>query len=481
MVLAMLIQVFAVISPPGSSVSASPDNDLINGGFSNKDQAVLHCIDGNKDFGKILSHYNINCSDVGQASTVTLKSTDYDRKLYSMGRKPYGLDGEQPVNIEGAIGGRVFLRHLWSWDSSGASTYQALSGTNKDGLRFFILYNCGNLVFIGIPPVNPPPPPPPPAELSCTNLIMNVSDGGRVKLGTQVSVRGQAAGKNLPRGQQVDMYYEYVNVATGKVIGKASATGIRFRDNTANDPSAHSFSANTAGQFLFRLTVKSSGNKVAKGSATGECVKRVNVQKACDESGNIKDLEDCINVHKRARNLTQNIANANGTVAKPGDIIEYSLLVENTANVIIPKFVIQENISDILDYADATNLGGGKIGSASILRWPDVSLKAKTTITKKFTIKVKNPLPSTPRSTSDPGKFDMVMTNVYGDTVTIKLPPSITKQTELVTGELPKTGPGTGLAIGFALTTIVGYFFARSHLMAKELDMVSKDFPIGAN
>ena len=74
----------------------------------------------------------------------------------------------------------------------------------------------------------------------------------------------------------------------------------------------------------------------------------------------------------------------------------------------------------------------------------------------------------------------MTMTNVYGDTVTIKLPPSITKQTELVTTELPKTGPGTSLAIGFVLTTVVGYFFARSRLMAKELDMVRKDFANGA-
>ncbi len=480
LILAMFIQVFAVISPPQSSVSASPENDLINGGFTTRDQAVLHCIDSNKDFGKILDHYNITCGDVGQAETVPLKSTDHERRLYSMGRKPYGLAGEQPVNIEGANGGRVWMRYLWSWDSGGPSPYQALSGVNKDGLRFFILYNCGNLVFIGIPPVNPPPPPPPPAELSCTNLMMSVADGARVKLGSQVSIRGQASGKNLPKGQKVDMYYEYVNAANNKVIGRASETGIGFRDNVANDPTSHSFAANTAGQFVFRLTVKYNGGKVAKGSAAGDCVKRIKVQKACDESGSIKDIEDCIDIHKRAKNITQNVANANGTVAKPGDVIEYSLVAENTANITIPKFVIQENISDILDYADVTSLNGGRLGTGSIVSWPAVSIKAKSSVTKKITVKVKNPLPATPRSTSDPGRFDMVMTNVYGDTVTIKLPPSITKQTELVTGELPKTGPGTSLAIGFALTTMVGYFFARSRLMAKELDIVRKDFSNGA-
>ena len=475
LVLAMFVQLFAVISPPQSSVSASPDNDLINGGFANRDQAVLHCLNNNEDYNKILAHYNITCTDVANAATVTLHSTDYNRNLYSMGRKPYGLAGEQPVNIEGANGGRTWLRYLWSWDKNGVSTYQALSGTNKDGLRFFILYNCGNLVFIGIPPNNPPPPPPPPTELSCTNLGMSVADGARVRLGSKVSLRGQASGKNIRFGQTVTMSYEYVNAANGKVIGKASTGNIGFVNGVANDPGSHVFTANTAGQYVFKLTVYD-GSKAVKGSATGDCVKRITVQKACDESSNIKNIDECIDIHKKARNITQNIADANGTTAKPGDVIEYSLIAENTANIEIPKFVVQENVSDILDYADITDFGGGKLTKGNLLTWPATSIKAKSKLTKVFKVKVKNPLPSTPRSTSDPGHFDMTMTNVYGDTVTIKLPPPITKQTEIVTQSLPNTGPGETLAVGFGITAIVGYFFARSRLMAKELDVVRKEY-----
>lgn len=71
----------------------------------------------------------------------------------------------------------------------------------------------------------------------------------------------------------------------------------------------------------------------------------------------------------------------------------------------------------------------------------------------------------------------MMMTNVYGNVVEIKLPQNLTKTVELVTTtQLPNTGPGTSLIIGFSLTMIIGYFFARSRLLAKEMDIVRLDF-----
>jgi hypothetical protein len=70
----------------------------------------------------------------------------------------------------------------------------------------------------------------------------------------------------------------------------------------------------------------------------------------------------------------------------------------------------------------------------------------------------------------------MTLTNVYGNTVEIKLPSTILKTTETVTTSLPNTGPGEALVIGAGLTTIVGYFFARSRLMSKELDIVRNEY-----
>lgn len=145
--LTMVVQFFAVISPPQSSL-ASSNNDLIIGGITSKENAITACLTNDRDYGSILGYYGITCGNIGQTSEVTLKSTDYNKQLFSMGHTQYGLEGETPVTINNDT---LWLRYLWSWDGASPSTYRALSGTSDSGLQFFIMFNCGNLVFIGIP------------------------------------------------------------------------------------------------------------------------------------------------------------------------------------------------------------------------------------------------------------------------------------------------------------------------------------------
>lgn len=40
---------------------------------------------------------------------------------------------------------------------------------------------------------------------------------------------------------------------------------------------------------------------------------------------------------------------------------------------------------------------------------------------------------------------------------------------------LPNTGPGASLIAGFTIMSVIGYFFARSRLLAKELDIIKHD------
>lgn len=95
---------------------------------------------------------------------------------------------------------------------------------------------------------------------------------------------------------------------------------------------------------------------------------------------------------------------------------------------------------------------------------------------QKLTVKIKNPIPQTTISSSNPGTFDLVMTNVYGNTVNIKLPGGVIKTTEQATTTLPNTGPGTSLAIGFVVTVVIAYFFARSRLLVTELSIVREEY-----
>src|SRR5665213_3265290 len=81
-VLAFLVQFFAVISPPQPTV-ASSSSDLINGGFVQKSEAVSACTSNAKDYQTILANYGISCADVSRSTEISLHSTAYSNTLYT--------------------------------------------------------------------------------------------------------------------------------------------------------------------------------------------------------------------------------------------------------------------------------------------------------------------------------------------------------------------------------------------------------------
>ncbi len=591
--LAMVLQIFAVVSPPQGTL-ARVGNDLIPGGAASQGELVNHCNANNYDFATILDYFGIHCQDLFFGQVRTINANDYGGQLYSMGRAPYGKPGETPVNIAGL--GTFYMRPLNSW---GNANYRAITGTRSDGTPFMVLFDCGNLVIVGRPPTERPqkvvscanliisvtpgsrvplnsaigvrgqatgdnlapgeladmyydmvymksgrvegsdlargvpfkgnvaedevirgftvskpghyqfrlsvkyfdggprdaggnavggcvrdvyvntPPPTPEKVIECSNLVTSFSNGQKIVAGSNVTVRGQASGRDLPQGELVDMYYDYTD-ANGKVLGDQKALGVPFKESLAEDNVPRSFKLDKAGKYTFRLSVKYDGSKKsAKGNQTGDCLKVVIVEEPCLENKQGKEATECLILSKVATNNTRNVPNADGTTAQAGDTITYTLATKNTSkNTTVKQYVIKENLIDVLQYADVVNLSGGTMDKYSVVSWPAVDIKPGETINKKIVIKIKNPIPNTPVSTSDPGSYDMKLTNIYGNTVNIKLPPSVTKTTEYVARELPNTGPGETLAGGFMITAIVGYFFARSRLLAKESDILRTEYAI---
>lgn len=590
-VLAMFIQIFAVVSPPQQTL-ARVGNDLIPGGATSQGELVNHCNANNYDFATILDYFKISCQDLFFGQVRTINSAEYGGQLFSMGRAPYNKPGETPVDIPGL--GRFYMRYLDGW---GNSNYQAIVGASGiTGKPFMVLFDCGNLVIVGPPTVEQPqkviscsdldisvssatkvpvgtdiavlghasgenipagelvdmyydflnaktgrllssqeargvpfsgsrandtvnrmfkvsepghfqfrlsvkydgstkdaagngvgscirdvyvatPPPEPKKVIVCSNLISSFGNGQKVVSGSNLTVRGQASGRNVSDGELVDMYYDYVD-STGKVLGTQKALGNKFKGSTAEDKVPRSFKIEKPGTYTFRLAVKyDSGSKDAEGNQTGDCAKKVIVEPPCDKDKTGQDDTKCLIQSKKARNDTQKIENADGTTAQAGDVITYTLATTNTSkNTTVKDYVVQENMIDVLQYADIINLSGGTKDKYGVVSWSPIDIRPQETINKKITIKIKNPIPQTPVSKSDPGSYDMKLTNIYGNTVNIKLPPSITKTTEYVTRELPNTGPGETLAAGFVLVTIIGYFFARSRLIAKEVDIIRNDY-----
>lgn len=200
--------------------------------------------------------------------------------------------------------------------------------------------------------------------------------------------------------------------------------------------------------------------------------------KPCEEGQN----QSCLELHKTARNITQQIQNANGTKANPGDSIEYTLSVKNQGKNTRQDFVIEENIDDVLEYADIIDANGATFSEnpVKMLTWAPVDIRPNETISRTILIKVKSPLPATPASTSDPLSYDLKMVNVYGDTVQIDLPNNSIKAVEQTVNSLPSTGPGLGIAISTTVLVLATYFFFRTRLMNKELGLVRQQFNYGA-
>ena len=387
-VLAFVVQFVAVLAPPQSSVADS-SNDLVNGGIKSAAQASTDCLNNVRNYRDILNYYGISCGDVGSAPTISLKSTDYNKQLYSAGYIPRKIAGETPANIPGVQ--TIYWRYLWSWDTYAYSTYSALQVKSSiTGKTYFILYNCGNLVSVGIP--SPPPAPKP---------------------------------------------------APAPTPSPPPTTTIIITDVCPNIPGIQ--------------------------TTTSQC-------KPCTAALSSQDTIACVAESKAAANLTQNIPDANNTTAHAGDTIRYTLYAKNTGKASVTKFVMQENLSDVLDYADVVSLDGGSMDSNDIVSWPAATIAAGTILNHQITVKVKSPIPATPTSSSDPGHFDLIMTNVYGNAININLPPVNIVQ---ASQKLPNTGPGTSITIVSFIVLITGYFAARARLLSREAAIAIQETTAG--
>lgn len=435
--LTFFVQFFAFMAPPQPTMAHS-NNDLIDGGIGSRSDAVTYCTNNTANYKDILANYGITCADVAKTSVVSLKSTDANKQLFSMGRLPYGKQGETPVSINGKT---YYLRYLWSWDTGPYSTYKALKGVSSvTGKTFYILYNCGNLTFIGLPAAPP----------KCT------WNGSIYANNPACQPPKCALDKSLPADSPKCKACPY----EGSIL-KSNARCVQ-----CPYPGLGSIT-------------KDNPKCVAPCPYNTNISKDNSSCKPCSASQTRDDKTACLELTKTASNTTAGIADANGTTAAAGDTIVYTLSVKNTGKAVVPKFVVQENMSDVLDYADVVDAHGGKLDANKIMSWPGTDIKPGETLQKQITVKIKTTLPTTPTSTSDPGHYDSAMTNVYGNSVNIYLPKTIVQTTEQITTQLPNTGPGTALGVSFAVTVVAAYFFARTRLLGKETEIALNELTTG--
>ncbi len=194
--------------------------------------------------------------------------------------------------------------------------------------------------------------------------------------------------------------------------------------------------------------------------------------------------EPRISTDKTVENLTQNVSNADGMLARPGDKLKYTIIITNSGDAEYKNLKLEgdfgESINDILEYSNLIDQGDARYNKdTNFLSWDAVNIPAGETIRKSFIVQVMNPLPATPVSASDPLSYDFKMQNEYGRLVTINLDKPVTKVIEQTAKELPNTGPGTSIAISAIAAVIIGYFFYRGRLLSRELEVVHHSYSAG--
>lgn len=183
---------------------------------------------------------------------------------------------------------------------------------------------------------------------------------------------------------------------------------------------------------------------------------------------------------KTVSNDNQNLADASGSKVKNGDLLTFSLKTQNVTQTDYAGYSGQDYFGDVLDYADLTDASeltkqGLSLDSNRFLRWQE-NIKANSTSVKTIHVKVKDVIPTTNRPSNASDDYDCVISNKYGNEVTMTVGCPLIKNIDQVSTKLPNTGPGANLVAGFGITVIAGYFFSRSRLLAKELDIIKADY-----
>ena len=443
---------FAVILAPPTASNAASSNDLILGGIVSKAD-LLNRYDQSSELQALYNRMGISRADIEATTTATINSKDHS--LLSMGRNQHGT-----TDNEIDVGSHVYwLRGLYVWDTGAniqkGSSYQVLQGhRSTDGGYFAVMFHCGNIVVKTLytaPKPTPKPPTPIPTPIptptpktptvSCTYLIASLSEG-------QPPLKVTFTGKGSATGQTISQY--------------AFDFGDKTSSLQSTDTAVHTYQ--TAGTYTATLKVKGSAGKVSDTPSTCLVTMKVTPPPAAFTKA------------KTAVNLTQNI-DATTKPANGGDLITYHLTTKNTGGV-ASSYVVVEHVEDVLEYADVTDATGATLANGA-LTWPAATIKPGAVLSTTFTVKIKNPVPSTPVGLSDPNSFDLRLDNIYGDAIQISVAPSFGKQVEAAATNLPATGPSAGTIIVLGVCAISLFFYFRNRQLMTEIRLLRGEFQGG--
>ena len=538
--LAVGLQSLALISPPQPAIASGPNNIIYNGVVSVQD--LLNKYDsnydgnGHYDLQSIFSHYGISREDLAKSQPTTIKSTDKNRTLRSIGRQAYGLSGETTVPIAGSST-NVYERYLWSWDSGSYSTYTAYVGTTSDGRWFAVLANCGNIV-VETPPAAPQNPIGF-ADATCEAITGWAYDPNQITKAIQVVIYlglddttdydTYTIDANLPQPQasvsgnhgfklSIPPQWKSSTAATlytavavdgvgGGVNTQLASEAIATSGCLSPEPEACPYDASI---------LRTNANCIECPYQAGITASHSNCQppstpepepevEPCPYNQNLdRDDEQCapcpydaelwvkdercrepfalIVFNKRARNESQDIDDANGTTAKPGDRIVYTLVARNIGTA-EGNAEFEEDLTDVLEYAALVDRGGAQVVTTddnTILKWGEVQVEAGQSYSKDVVVQIDSSIAAVPANSGNPESHNLSLRNVFhSQAVVINVPRPLAKTPEVLAATLPNTGSGANVGLSALLIIGAAYFYFRNRQLVRELKLVKHAYAAG--
>lgn len=494
--LALVVQSFAVFSPPESANAANGDNVIYSGITSKEDLLGIYDrnVDsaGHRDIKAIYTHFGISRQDIANSTMSSYYTNDFNGQIKTVGRSNWGVANRFPVKISDSdttvySGGFLDNYNQKRWQM------KALIGQRSiDGQWFAITADCGNVVY-----VVPPPPVKHPAA-SC--LALTIAPISR----TQMRLSATASAVD---GATISSYTYTIKNTSGAIIATQ-----RVASNTTSSQLQQTIAKD--GTYNASVVVSSSvGDKTSTACAASFTVSpepRCPLNPALVESSpECKPCEDdktiwykddkCkpdFELTKAVTDITQDVKDANNYIAKSGDQLQYTLTVKNTGND-TGTYSIGDSLADVFEYADPIDLGGGTLtqaGSTSLkptptsdtislvgpaVTWPSVTLKPGESIKKTVLVRVKAVIPATAVNMSNLQSYNCKMTNTFGNTINVGVTCPPEKVTETVVTQLPHTGATENMIFAGSVLAVVVYFYARVRQTKKEVRLIRRDLHAG--
>lgn len=178
---------------------------------------------------------------------------------------------------------------------------------------------------------------------------------------------------------------------------------------------------------------------------------------------------------KTATNNSQGFVDAKSVTSQASDQISFTITVQNTG--LSPTLVkLEDPIEDTLEYSKVIDYGGGTLNETTkVISWPSVNLQPGVKQTRTFVVRILDTIPSTATGTSDATSYDCTISNVFGNSINIKVECPTPKVIEKVVEELPTTGQTENMIFAGVVFSIATYLYARSKQTKKEIHLIRRD------